>query len=196
MYQFLFDFDGTLTRKELLPEIGVACGLEVEIGRLTELTIAGHIPFQRSLEYRVELLKRVPVSTVQEIVRNVPLYDRLVRFIRDNSSRCHVITGNLDVWIGPLCRSICPSVLCSEAIIDGDQLIGLRSVLDKATTPLRFDGPIVAIGEGHADAGLFDRAEIGIAFGQTHEPAKSVLEVCTHLVYDEQKLCEFLQQLL
>jgi phosphoserine phosphatase len=196
MRQFLFDYDGTLTRKELLPEIGRACDLEEEIAHLTALTIAGHVPFEKSLEHRVKMLSRVPISVVQSIVNDIPVYEEIAAFISDNPERCHIVTGNLDVWVGAACGKITKSLFCSHAIHKEDRILGLKRILDKTEVARLFDGPIVAIGEGHADAGMIEIAEVGVAFGQTHEPARSVIEVCSHLIYDERRLCRFLRQLL
>lgn len=195
MRHFLFDFDGTITRRELLPEIGKACGLEREIAELTSLTIAGVIPFQTSLERRVELLRRVPISDVRRIVDEIPRHEEIVRFIGEHPDRCHIVTGNLDVWVGPACRRIARSLFCSRADAEGDRLNGLLEVLDKSIVARDFSAPFVAVGEGHSDAGMIEAAEVGIAFGAIHEPADSVSEVCSHKIYDEARLCRFLRQL-
>lgn len=196
MRHFLFDFDGTITRRELLPEIGKICGLEREIGELTKLTVAGVIPFQTSLERRVDLLRRVPISVVQKVVETIPKHEKIVEFIRAHAERCHIVTGNLDAWIGPACRSLTSSLFCSKARTEGDRLLGLVEVLDKGALARAFPFSFVAIGEGHSDAGMMEIAEVGVAFGSIHEPANSVTEVCSHKIYDEHRLCRFLQQLL
>jgi len=196
MRHFLFDFDGTITRTELLPEIGRACRIEREMTELTRQAIAGIVPFKQSFERRVELLRSVPISDVQAIVDGLPLYEELVSFIQEHSDRCHIVTGNLDAWVGATCQRICPSLICSRAIANGDQLVGVSEILDKATVVSRLNSEVVAVGEGHADAGMLDAAQVGIAFGGTHQPARSVIEVCSHLIYEEKRLCRFLRQLL
>ena len=197
MRHFLFDFDGTITCRELLPEIGRICGAEKEIGELTKLTIAGVTPFQTSLERRVELLDAACLfPTCRKLSKRFQRYEKIVEFIQAHADRCHIVTGNLDAWVGPTCRSLSNSFFCSKARTEGDRLLGLVEALDKSALAQAFPFPFVAIGEGHSDAGMIEIAEIGIAFGLTHEPANSVTEVCSHKIYDEHRLCWFLQQLL
>jgi len=195
MRTFLFDLDGTITKKELLPEIGRACGLYKEIAALTRETIAGSIPFHESIRRRVDILKQVPISTVRKIVNSIPLNEPLLQFIREHRNRCVIITGNLDVWVKELCSRIVDRVFYSEAEADGDRLIGLRSILNKADAVKKIKGPIVVVGEGNNDVGMFEVAEVGIACGSLHEPASSVMERATHVIYNDATLCTFLKQL-
>lgn len=54
---YCFDLDGTLTRQELLPLIASSVGLEDEIEVLTQATIDGFLPFDKSFKLRVRLLR-------------------------------------------------------------------------------------------------------------------------------------------
>ena len=47
-YIFLFDLDATITRKEILPELAGKLRKEAEMKELTERTMQGEIPFERS----------------------------------------------------------------------------------------------------------------------------------------------------
>jgi len=190
--QFLFDLDGTVTRVEILPEIARAIGMEREIAELTRETMAGGLPFESSLRRRVELLKQVPVSEVRAIVRGVKRDPHVVEFLRRNRDRCTIVTGNLDVWIQDLIADLDVPFCSSAASVDGDRLIGLTSVLDKATVTANWVGPICAIGDGYNDLGMLAAAELGIAYGGVHAPAPGLLDVATHAIYDARRLCDFL----
>lgn len=50
-------------------------------------------------------MKDIPVSKVRKIVENIPLNEQVAAFIRQNSDRCYVITGNLDIWIEDLMKN-------------------------------------------------------------------------------------------
>jgi phosphoserine phosphatase len=186
--QFLFDLDGTVTRVEILPEIARAVGLEREIADLARETM----PFESSLRRQVEILKQVPVSEVRAIVRGVELDRHIVEFLGRNRDRCTLVTGNLDVWVGDLIKDLGVPCYCSTAEVDGDRLIGLTSVLDKATVTANWLGPICAVGHGYSDLGMLAAADLGIAYGAVHAPAPGLLDVATHAIYDPRRLCDFL----
>ncbi len=190
--QFLFDLDGTITRIEILPEIARSIGLEREIAELTRRTMAGELPFESSLRRRVEILSRVPVSTVREIVANVEVDPHIAEFLAANRERCTIVTGNLDVWIEELVRQLGVDVRCSTARAEGDRLVELVSVLDKADVARDFDGPICAIGDGYNDLGLMAAADLGVAYGGVHAPAPGLYGVATHAIFDSKRLCELL----
>ncbi|HEY6780280.1 MAG TPA: HAD family phosphatase [Thermoleophilaceae bacterium] len=190
--QFLFDLDGTITRVEILPEIARAIGLEQEIAELTRRTMAGELPFESSLRRRVEILSRVPVSTVREIVAGVEVDPHIAEFLAANRERCTIVTGNLDVWIEELVRQLGVDVRCSIARAEDDRLVELTTVLDKADVAQDFDGPICAIGDGYNDLGLMAAADLGVAYGGVHAPAPGLYGVATHAIFDSKRLCELL----
>lgn len=197
-YIFLFDLDSTITKVEILPEIAKAINMEDKMSTITDKTMKGEIPFDKSFKNRVELLKDIPVSRVADIVANVPLHDKLVEFIRDNAERCYIVTGNLDAWIAGLMDRLGMKehCLCSKVTVENDLITGIESIIDKAEAIKVFDKPFVAIGDGNNDAPMIEAAEIGIGFGGVREIAPAVLQSATHATYSEEKLCQFLKQLL
>ena len=72
----------------------------------------------------------------------------------------------------------------------------VEKIIDKAEAIKVFDKPFVAIGDGNNDAPMIEAAEIGIGFGGVREIAPAVLQCATHATYSEDKLCQFLKQLL
>ncbi len=194
---FLFDFDGTLTRKELLPEIGKKLGSikSKQIAELTEMAIKGNVPYHENLRRRVEVLKEVPISEVKEIVKNIPLFEELALFVQTHSHRCRIVTANLDVWIEDFCSSLGVKTYMSSAIQKNDYIIQLKNVINKKEIASKYNN-VVAIGDGHNDAGMMEVAKVGIACGLLHEPAESLFQVASHISYSEKSLCRILQLLL
>ncbi len=197
---FLFDLDGTVTRVELLPRIAERAGIERQMRVLTEATIAGKVPFEDSLRDRVKLLGGLDIGLVRDVCTGAPLNERLVAFMQENREHCAIVTGNLDVWIGGLAERIGVRLFCSKAQVEGAHVVGLEHILRKVTVLDELEDvakgrTVVAIGDGHNDAELIERAHVGIAYGGVHSPAQSVLEVCTHAIYDEATLCRFLRRL-
>lgn len=96
---FLVDLDGTLTRRELLPLIAKNFNLEETIKKLTYQCIRGEIPFVEGFLRRIEILKSIPISHIQEIIESVSLNASLVSFMQNNADSSYIVTGNLDVLV-------------------------------------------------------------------------------------------------
>ncbi|WP_034862503.1 HAD-IB family phosphatase [Ruminiclostridium cellobioparum] len=197
-YSFFFDLDGTVTAQEILPEIAKTVGLYEQINELTQLTISGKIPFVESFLSRVEIFRNIKISDVKNVVENIKLNENIVSFIQENKESCFIITGNLDVWVSSLCDRIGCRYFTSKALLseDGDYVKGVNYVLNKAHIANSFASPYVAIGDGNNDAEMVRFANIGIAYGGVHMPAVSVMDCASHAIFQEDKLCQFLKQLL
>lgn len=195
-YHFAFDLDGTVTKKEVLPIIASELGIEKEMAILTRRTMDGEIPFDHSFTMRVNMLKEIPISRVQRIVAKVPLSKSIVDFMHENADRCHIVTGNLDVWIALLVNQIGTHCLSSHADYENDSLKGIKSILRKKIIHEHVSEPVVAIGDGNNDVEMLMNAPISIAYGGVHAPADSLLEVTDYAIYSEQELCRFLKRLL
>lgn len=193
-----FDLDGTLTKDEILPRIARFAGLEEEIEALTRATLLGLIPFRKSFLLRVALLKDLPLHLVHEAISEIGLNEEVLRFIEENSAISFIVTGNLDVWIAPLLDKIGCKSFSSIAESDGAKVLGVASVLDKARALKSLKGDfrkIVAVGDGMGDVGMFEEADVRIAFGGAHHPVESLVENSEYLCFTEGTLCRLLNQL-
>ena len=195
---FLFDLDATVSKVEILPMLAEQVGLLEEMRELTEKTMRGELPFKSSFLSRVEMLKSIPVSRVAEIVEQTPLNEEIVRFIQDHKECCYIVTGNLDIWIRKLMKRIglpMAHCFCSSASVVDDRLVSVNSVIDKGMVVKQFILPVVAIGDGSNDAEMARLAEVGIGFGGVRPVAYSLMCNATHAIYDEKRLCGFLETL-
>lgn len=196
----LFDYDGTVTEEEILPKIARAIGLEEEIKRLTEQTIAGDIPFDHSFMVRIEMLKNIPITEVQQIVNQVSLNKHISLFIKKHYQQCGIVTGNLDVWIQTAVKTLKARCFCSIAqLSESGNLIGPKHILRKKNIVDDFHKQgcfVIAVGDGNNDAEMIESADIGIAYGGVHPPAQSAVNSAQYIIYDDKKLCSLIQQLL
>jgi HAD superfamily phosphoserine phosphatase-like hydrolase len=192
---FLFDFDGTITRDELLPLIGKRVGLYSELNDLTNKTMQGEIPFDQSFLHRVNLLGRVDLAEIQEIILNAPCYEVLLGWIKSNRDNCLIVTGNLDLWIQPWLSTHGLKGFASEGI-QQDKTYKVKKILRKETVLENFIGTkTVMIGDGANDSRIMELASVGIATELSHTVAPILWEHADYVVKDEKILCQILAQL-
>lgn len=199
MTKFIFDLDGTITAQETLPIISKHFGIEQEINELTAQTIQGNIPFIESFIKRVHILGKLPVNQIDDLLEKVELYPKVFEFIQANRENCIIATGNLECWIKKLMKKIGCNYYCSEGLIENNKIVKLTKILKKENVVEMYKNNterVVFIGEGNNDMEAMRIADISIASGLTHKPAKSVLSVAGYLVYSEEALCRQLNQLL
>ncbi len=196
---FAFDLDGTITRAELLPMIASELGLEAEMRLLTDLTMAGVIPFEDSFRLRFAILRSAGIDRIRSIVSQVEFDPDIEAFIRENVERCFVVTGNLDLWVQPLMERLKCQFYTSTAITDAEgRITGLDTVMRKNVAGLelkeRFDR-LVSIGDGFNDIPIFDVADIGIAFAGLHSAPDALISVSNYVALDGKSLCRLLNTL-
>lgn len=199
MTVFIFDLDGTITSKETLPVIAEHFGVVSEIEQLTHQTIAGNVPFIESFIRRVHVLGTFPVSEINGLLEQIPLYPKLHCFIKEHSDVCFVATGNLEGWVEKLFAKVGCECFCSTGQVENDRVLKLTSILRKETVVERFKSQghrVVFVGEGNNDMEAMRIADVSIAAGLTHYPAPSVLATADYLVFSEEALCRLLNQLL
>lgn len=199
MTRFVFDLDGTISAEETLPLIASHFGVEEEISKLTQETIAGNIPFIDSFIKRVHILSHLPVSEINALLGRVRLYPVVLDFIHNNKERCVVATGNLNCWVAMLLERVGVESHTSSALVENDRIIKLTMILRKedVVKSLKERGEtVVFIGEGNNDGEAMRLADVSIASALTHAPAESVRSVADYLVAEEKALCRLLNQLL
>lgn len=199
MTKFIFDLDGTVTKQETLPLISKHFNIQEEIDNLTKETIQGNIPFVESFIRRVYILGKLPINEVSDLLEKVDLYEGIINFIQENVENCIVATGNLECWINKLSAKVGCCCYCSDGIIENNQVKKITRILKKENLVERYKSEgekVIFIGDGNNDVEAMRLADVSIASGLTHMPAKSVLSVADYVVFNEEGLCRQLNQLL
>jgi len=196
--KFIFDLDGTVTAKETLPIISNHFGINDDISALTKQTIAGDIPFIESFIKRVHILGELPVSEINDLLSNVPLLAQVINFINLHNDDCIIATGNFSGWVDKLCQRIGCQYFCSSGIVNHNKIEKLTHILKKEEIVSKFKDlghSIVFIGDGNNDVTAMQKADVSIACGVVHSPAKSVLTVADYAVFNENSLVRILNQI-
>ncbi|MBQ9487037.1 MAG: HAD family phosphatase [Selenomonadaceae bacterium] len=198
MKKFAFDLDGTVTKVETLPILARELGICAQMKFLTELTLEGKIPFEKSFRLRYEVLKKIPSKRIAEIMDAVELDEEIFNFIRDNKNNCAVVTGNLDCWIYPIAEKLGCEFFSSTSTLNKDGVPILTEILRKdfAIAQLKKTcEKVIAIGESFNDVPMFEAADISIAYGGVHRRVDAAFFVADYVVNDSQTLCRLLEEL-
>lgn len=199
MTKFIFDLDGTITAQETLPLISNHFNVAEEINKLTEETIQGNIPFIESFIKRVHILGELPIDKVANLLEKVELHKKVVEFIQSHREDCIIATGNLECWVDKLNKKIGCVAYCSDGEIENNKIVKLTRILKKENIVERYQSAgekVVFIGDGNNDMEAMRLANVSIASGLIHKPAKSILSITDYLVFSEEALCRQLNQLL
>jgi phosphoserine phosphatase len=196
---FLFDLDGTITKKEILPCLASEIGISNEMAVLTKITLEGLISFEDSFRLRCFILSRIDLDVIQNIINNVACDEDIVNFIKSNKENTFVVTGNLDIWVENKIKAWGCNLISSQGIYQNDSLV-LKKILNKkdAVKQIRDLGfeQVISIGDSHNDVPMFQDSDISIAFGGVHSPTRYAVENSNLLVFRGDKLCTILNMLL
>lgn len=174
-------------------------GVKHKIDELTKQTIQGNVPFIESFIHRVNILKNVSVSQISERLSKVQLYPMVFDFIQQHKEKCAIVTGNLSCWCEGLNKRLGCQTYCSEAIVEDDHVVKIKSILRKEQIVDQYKAlgeTVVFVGDGNNDLEAMRHANISIATGLTHNPARSLYSICDYIIFNEQALCRQLNQLL
>ena len=198
MKKFAFDLDGTVTKVETLPLLSQELDLAEEMKLLTDLTLSGKIPFEKSFRLRYLVLRNIPLKRIQEVMDGVELDEEIASFIREHKDACAVVTGNLDCWIEPIISKLGCASFSSTSEPDERNLPVLKKILDKGSAIRELkksSDKVIAVGESFNDVPMFEEADLSIAYGGVHKPVSAAISVSDYVVFDGGALCRLLKML-
>lgn len=178
---FLADMDSTMIGQECIDELAAYVGLKELVAAITERAMRGEIAFEPALRERVALLKGVPLSVVDEIIREritlTPGGYELVHTMRANGAYTALVSGGFTVFTGQISATIgfdehrSNVLLAQDDILIGevaDPILGKQAKLDSLIELRgRFDlspAQTLAIGDGANDLAMLGEAGLGVAF--------------------------------
>ena len=198
MTKYAFDLDGTVTKVETLPLLAAELDLSEEMKLLTDLTLSGDIPFDKSFKLRYLVLRNISPKRIADIMSKVELDEDIAEFIKSHKDECAIVTGNLDYWIAPIVEKLGCESYSSTSELDANGLPVLKNILSKAEAirDLRKTADkVVAVGESFNDVPMFEEADVAVSYGGVHKPVDTAISVSDYVVFEGGALCRLLKML-
>jgi phosphoserine phosphatase len=178
----LADMDSTMICQECIDELADYVGLKSHVAAITERAMRGEIAFEPALRERVALLEGLPISVVEEVIRErielTPGGRTLIATMRANGARTCMVSGGFTLFTDRIAAMIGFDESRANALtlLDGHKLAGKvaepifgRDGKRAALIELRAElglikADTIAIGDGANDLDMILEAGLGIAF--------------------------------
>ena len=176
----VFDMDSTLIQTEVIDEMAKAAGVEKEVKEITELAMNGKVDFDESLIKRVQKLKGLEVSKLQDILENLPFNHGVEEFVGTVKSlgyKLALISGGFSFFADALKEKLGLDYAFANGLeIQNQKLTGRLkgTIVNPEQKALLVNllaqqeaislEQVVAIGDGANDIPMLSTAGLGIAF--------------------------------
>jgi phosphoserine phosphatase len=178
---FLADMDSTMIGRECVDELADFAGLKAHVAAITERAMRGEIEFEPALRERVALLKGLPVSTIDEVLKKritpTPGGRELVATMRAHGAYTCLISGGFTLFTRAVAATIgFQENRANELKVEDGKLTGevTEPILGRAAKlatliELReaFDLDNIdtlAVGDGANDLDMVQHAGLGVAY--------------------------------
>jgi phosphoserine phosphatase len=178
---FLADMDSTMIGQECIDELADYAGLRAHVAGITERAMRGEIEFESALRERVALLKGLPVSVVDEVLKKritlTPGGRELVATMRAHGAWTCLISGGFTLFTSAVAAMIgFQENRANELLVRDGKLTGevTEPILGRAAklatlTELREafdldDIDTLVVGDGANDLGMIQHAGLGVAY--------------------------------
>ncbi len=174
------DMDNTMVIGETLDDLAEACGLKDKIAAITDRAMRGDFDFHRALRIRVEMLKGLGESALQETCERIQYMkgaETLVQTMRANGAKCVLVSGGftsftepvaarlgfhenhgnvLDIEGGALTGKVCDPILDHQSKLELLQYYSSVYEIDPRDT--------MAVGDGANDLTMISSAGLGVGY--------------------------------
>jgi phosphoserine phosphatase len=178
---FLADMDSTMIGQECIDELADFAGLKAHVAAITERAMRGEIEFEPALRERVALLKGMPVSVVDEVLKTrikpTPGGRELVMTMRAHGAYTCLISGGFTLFTNAVADMIgFQENRANELVVrDGkfsgevkEPILGraakLQTLIDLTESFDLDDIDTLVTGDGANDLGMIQSAGLGVAY--------------------------------
>jgi len=187
----VFDMDSTIIEGEVINELANAANVGNQISEITRRAMRGEMDFQTALRERVQLLKGLPVSVLEEIAASMQLTpgaQELVSTLKAMGFKLALISGGFTYFTEILKSQLMfdyafgNELEIQDGILTGNvkgRIIDAAAKGEIVQQLARQEGltreEIVAVGDGANDQIMLKNAGLGIAFN-AHEILQKVAD--------------------
>jgi phosphoserine phosphatase len=177
----LADMDSTMIGQECIDELADFAGLKAHVAAITERAMRGEIAFEPALRERVALLRDLPVTVVDEVLKNritlTPGGVELVRTMRANGAYTCLVSGGFTLftrqvaeWIG-FQENRANTLLTNDGKLTGavaEPILGrdakLATLVDLRESFDLDNLDTMVVGDGANDLAMIEQAGLGVAY--------------------------------
>lgn len=176
----VMDVDSTLILEEGIDLLGEEAGLGAQVAAITERAMRGELDFEEALRERVALLKGLPVSVFDRIIKKIqftPGAAELVSELKMRGYKVAVVSGGFHETVDRLAAQLELDYVRANRleVVDGvltGQVLGeivtkdtKKACLEEWATENGLSlSQTIAMGDGANDLPMIQRAGIGVAF--------------------------------
>lgn len=177
----LADMDSTMIGQECIDELADFAGLKAHVAAITERAMRGEIAFEPALRERVALLKDLPVTVVDETLKNritlTPGAVELVRTMRANGAYTCLVSGGFTLFTKRVAELIgFQENRANELLVENGKLTGkvaepilgreakLATLVDLRESFDLDNLDTMVVGDGANDLAMIEQAGAGVAY--------------------------------
>ena len=174
------DMDSTMIRQECIDELADVAGLRDYISDITRRAMNGEIAFEPALRERVSLLKGLPLSIIDDVIKNrITLTNggkELIATMRGHGAYTALVSGGFTLFTKKIANAIgFDEHNANELVVEDGHLAGLvnEPILGKQAKLEKLEElckklnispeDAMAVGDGANDLAMLNRAGSGVA---------------------------------
>ena len=178
---FLADMDSTMIGQECIDELADFAGLKAHVAGITERAMRGEIAFEPALRERVALLKGLPVSVVDEVLKQritlTPGGRELVATMRAHGGYTCLISGGFTLFTNAVAAMIgfqenrANELKVADGKLTGEVAEPILGRAAKLATLIELRESFdldnldtIVVGDGANDLGMIEAACLGVAY--------------------------------
>src|SRR5215468_3319691 len=178
---FLADMDSTMIGQECIDELADFVGLKAHVAAITERAMRGEIEFEPALRERVALLRGMPVSVVDEVLKTritpTPGGRELVMTMRAHGAYTCLISGGFTLFTNAVAAMVgFQENRANELVVRDGKFAGevkepilgraakLQTLIDLTESFDLDDIDTMVTGDGANDLGMIQHAGLGVAY--------------------------------
>jgi phosphoserine phosphatase len=175
------DMDSTMIQQECIDELAAHAGLKEHVAAITERAMRGEIAFEPALRERVGLLKGLPTSVIDEVLRGritlMPGAKTLLATMRSNGAHTCLVSGGFTAFVERVAALLGFAESHSNVLgvadgkLDGtvaEPILGreakLATLLALRQTHKLAEPETLAVGDGANDLAMLGAAGLGVAY--------------------------------